>query len=66
MAVTDFVSMMRNPIRSTEEIVWSGWVDTGRDRRRGYASRCGAYLYLMQNEFMTGETIHIDGGQRLI
>ena len=25
-----------------------------------------AYLYLMQNEFMTGETVHIDGGQRLI
>ena len=25
-----------------------------------------AYLYLMQNEFMTGETIHIDGGQRLV
>lgn len=25
-----------------------------------------AYLYLMENEFMTGETIHIDGGQRLI
>jgi NAD(P)-dependent dehydrogenase (short-subunit alcohol dehydrogenase family) len=25
-----------------------------------------AYLYLMGNEFMTGETIHIDGGQRLV
>lgn len=25
-----------------------------------------AYLYLMQNELMTGETIHIDGGQRLV
>jgi len=25
-----------------------------------------AYLYLMQSEFMTGETIHIDGGQRLV
>ncbi|KUM27782.1 hypothetical protein AU467_15475 [Mesorhizobium loti] len=25
-----------------------------------------AYLYLMQNDFMTGETIHIDGGQRLV
>lgn len=25
-----------------------------------------AYLYLMESEFMTGETIHIDGGQRLI
>ncbi|AZO24598.1 SDR family oxidoreductase [Mesorhizobium sp. M1E.F.Ca.ET.045.02.1.1] len=25
-----------------------------------------AYLYLMQNAFMTGETIHIDGGQRLV
>ncbi|CDX40713.1 Short-chain dehydrogenase/reductase SDR [Mesorhizobium sp. SOD10] len=25
-----------------------------------------AYLYLLQNEFMTGETIHIDGGQRLV
>ncbi|WP_292120649.1 SDR family oxidoreductase [Mesorhizobium sp.] len=25
-----------------------------------------AYLYLMQNEFMTGETIHVDGGQRLV
>ncbi|RWL47678.1 MAG: SDR family oxidoreductase [Mesorhizobium sp.] len=25
-----------------------------------------AYLYLMQNEFMTGETVHIDGGQRLL
>ncbi|TIV97715.1 MAG: short-chain dehydrogenase, partial [Mesorhizobium sp.] len=25
-----------------------------------------AYLYLMQNEFMTGETVHIDGGQRLV
>jgi NAD(P)-dependent dehydrogenase (short-subunit alcohol dehydrogenase family) len=25
-----------------------------------------AYLYLMASEFMTGETIHIDGGQRLI
>ncbi|UDL88885.1 SDR family oxidoreductase [Mesorhizobium sp. PAMC28654] len=25
-----------------------------------------AYLYLMQSEFMTGETVHIDGGQRLI
>ena len=24
-----------------------------------------AYLYLMEAEFMTGETIHIDGGQRL-
>jgi NAD(P)-dependent dehydrogenase (short-subunit alcohol dehydrogenase family) len=24
-----------------------------------------AYLFLMQNEFMTGETIHVDGGQRL-
>ena len=25
-----------------------------------------AYIYLMENELMTGETIHIDGGQRLI
>ncbi|MDX8440656.1 SDR family oxidoreductase [Mesorhizobium australafricanum] len=25
-----------------------------------------AYLYLMQNAFMTGETIHVDGGQRLV
>jgi NAD(P)-dependent dehydrogenase (short-subunit alcohol dehydrogenase family) len=25
-----------------------------------------AYIYLMGNEFMTGETIHIDGGQRLV
>ncbi|TGQ50654.1 SDR family oxidoreductase [Mesorhizobium sp. M1C.F.Ca.ET.193.01.1.1] len=25
-----------------------------------------AYLYLMQSQFMTGETIHIDGGQRLV
>ncbi|MDX8454628.1 SDR family oxidoreductase [Mesorhizobium sp. VK9D] len=25
-----------------------------------------AYLYLMQSAFMTGETIHIDGGQRLV
>ncbi|TRC92957.1 SDR family oxidoreductase [Mesorhizobium sp. WSM4303] len=25
-----------------------------------------AYLYLMASEFMTGETIHIDGGQRLV
>lgn len=25
-----------------------------------------AYLYLMGNDFMTGETIHIDGGQRLV
>ncbi|RWB52886.1 SDR family oxidoreductase [Mesorhizobium sp.] len=25
-----------------------------------------AYLYLMQNAFMTGEIIHIDGGQRLV
>lgn len=25
-----------------------------------------AYLYVMESEFMTGETIHIDGGQRLI
>lgn len=25
-----------------------------------------AYLYLMESEFTTGETIHIDGGQRLI
>ncbi|HEV2516377.1 MAG TPA: SDR family oxidoreductase [Devosia sp.] len=25
-----------------------------------------AYIYAMENEFMTGETIHIDGGQRLI
>ncbi|RWM06038.1 MAG: SDR family oxidoreductase [Mesorhizobium sp.] len=25
-----------------------------------------AYLYLMQSEFMTGETIHVDGGQRLV
>lgn len=25
-----------------------------------------AYVYLMQSEFTTGETIHIDGGQRLI
>ncbi|KQW75840.1 hypothetical protein ASC89_23235 [Devosia sp. Root413D1] len=25
-----------------------------------------AYLYAMESEFMTGETIHIDGGQRLI
>ena len=25
-----------------------------------------AYLYLMASEFMTGETIHVDGGQRLI
>lgn len=25
-----------------------------------------AYLYLLESEFMTGETIHIDGGQRLI
>lgn len=25
-----------------------------------------AYLYLMEAEFMTGETIHIDGGQRLV
>jgi len=25
-----------------------------------------AYVYLMENEFMTGETVHIDGGQRLI
>jgi NAD(P)-dependent dehydrogenase (short-subunit alcohol dehydrogenase family) len=25
-----------------------------------------AYLYLMESEFMTGETIHIDGGQRFV
>ena len=25
-----------------------------------------AYLYLMASDFMTGETIHIDGGQRLV
>lgn len=25
-----------------------------------------AYLYALENEFMTGETIHVDGGQRLI
>ncbi len=25
-----------------------------------------AYLYAMESDFMTGETIHIDGGQRLI
>ena len=25
-----------------------------------------AYLFLMQSEFMTGETVHIDGGHRLI
>ncbi|HEY5756254.1 MAG TPA: SDR family oxidoreductase [Steroidobacter sp.] len=25
-----------------------------------------AYVHLMESEFMTGETIHIDGGQRLI
>ncbi|AZO70441.1 MAG: SDR family oxidoreductase [Mesorhizobium sp.] len=24
------------------------------------------YLYLLENDFMTGETIHIDGGQRLV
>ena len=25
-----------------------------------------AYIYAMENDFMTGETIHIDGGQRLV
>ncbi|MBR2687850.1 MAG: SDR family oxidoreductase [Aquamicrobium sp.] len=30
------------------------------------ADIASAYLYLMTSEFMTGETIHIDGGQRLI
>lgn len=25
-----------------------------------------AYLCALESEFMTGETIHIDGGQRLI
>ena len=25
-----------------------------------------AYLYVMESDFTTGETIHIDGGQRLI
>jgi NAD(P)-dependent dehydrogenase (short-subunit alcohol dehydrogenase family) len=25
-----------------------------------------AYVYLMESDFTTGETIHIDGGQRLI
>lgn len=30
------------------------------------ADIAAAYLYLMESEFMTGETIHIDGGQRLI
>ena len=30
------------------------------------ADVASAYLYLMGNDFMTGETIHIDGGQRLV
>jgi len=25
-----------------------------------------AYIYAMESEFTTGETLHIDGGQRLI
>ena len=25
-----------------------------------------AYVYLMESDFTTGETLHIDGGQRLI
>lgn len=30
------------------------------------ADIAGAYIYLMESDFTTGETIHIDGGQRLI
>ncbi|WP_434710187.1 SDR family oxidoreductase [Rhizobium sp. YTUHZ045] len=30
------------------------------------ADVAGAYIYLMESDFMTGETIHVDGGQRLI
>ena len=30
------------------------------------ADIAGAYVYLMESDFTTGETIHIDGGQRLI
>jgi NAD(P)-dependent dehydrogenase (short-subunit alcohol dehydrogenase family) len=30
------------------------------------ADIAAAYVYLMESEFTTGETIHIDGGQRLI
>ncbi|TIP03935.1 MAG: SDR family oxidoreductase [Mesorhizobium sp.] len=41
-----------------------GRVPAGRIARP--ADIAPAYLYLMQTEFMTGETIHIDGGQRLV
>ncbi|TGS16183.1 SDR family oxidoreductase [Mesorhizobium sp. M2E.F.Ca.ET.209.01.1.1] len=41
-----------------------GRIPAGRIARP--ADIAPAYLYLMQNEFMTGETIHIDGGQRLL
>jgi NAD(P)-dependent dehydrogenase (short-subunit alcohol dehydrogenase family) len=30
------------------------------------ADMAPAYLYAMESDFTTGETIHIDGGQRLI
>ncbi|MDX8534742.1 SDR family oxidoreductase [Mesorhizobium sp. VK25A] len=58
------------------------WDEIVGDAKTGYFEQMGArlpagkiarptdiapaYLYLMQNEFMTGETIHIDGGQRLV
>ncbi|TIR19579.1 MAG: SDR family oxidoreductase [Mesorhizobium sp.] len=41
-----------------------GRIPAGRIARP--ADIAPAYLYLMQNEFMTGETVHIDGGQRLV
>ncbi|TGP57362.1 SDR family oxidoreductase [bacterium M00.F.Ca.ET.230.01.1.1] len=41
-----------------------GCIPAGRIARP--ADIAPAYLYLMQNEFMTGETVHIDGGQRLV
>ncbi|RUX26419.1 SDR family oxidoreductase [Mesorhizobium sp. M2A.F.Ca.ET.042.01.1.1] len=41
-----------------------GRIPAGRIARP--ADIAPAYLYLMQNKFMTGETVHIDGGQRLV
>ncbi|CDX22442.1 Short-chain dehydrogenase/reductase SDR [Mesorhizobium plurifarium] len=41
-----------------------GRIPAGRIARP--ADIAPAYLYLMQNEFMTGETVHVDGGQRLV
>jgi NAD(P)-dependent dehydrogenase (short-subunit alcohol dehydrogenase family) len=40
----------------------------GRSRRGRAAPSdiAPAYLYSMESDFTTGETIHIDGGQRLI